>query len=84
MINFGELYYEMKQEEKYLKEQGFNDEQVMVIGKLTANKKYLERQLTKKDKQIDLMIEDMINQKCYFSNKTLLKQYYEKEASKDV
>lgn len=33
--------------------------------------------LEKKDKIIELILEDMLKGKCYFSSKTLLKNYYE-------
>ena len=35
-----------------------------------------------KDKIIDLMAEDMIKGKCYFSSKTLLKKHYESKVEK--
>ena len=33
----------------------------------------------KKDEIIDLMAEDMLKEKCYFSNRTLLKKHYERK-----
>lgn len=37
----------------------------------------LERKEAKQDKIIDLILEDMLKGKCYFSSKTLLKKHYE-------
>ena len=42
----------------------------------------LERKEAKQDKIIDLMAEDMIKGKCYFSSKTLLKKHYESKVEK--
>lgn len=44
-----------------------------------ANQKvvYLKKELKHKDKIIDLILEDMLKGECYFSSKTLLKNYYE-------
>ena len=36
-------------------------------------------QIAKKDKIIDLMTNDMLKGKCYFSNKTLFKNYYKRK-----
>lgn len=43
-IKFKEIYDEMKKQYDYLEKEGFNDEQILIIEKLIANKEYLAKQ----------------------------------------
>ena len=38
-----------------------------------------DKEIEKKDKIIDLITEDMLKGKCYFSNRTLIKNYYKRK-----
>jgi len=66
-IKFKEIYDEIKKQNEYLEKQGFNDEQIKVIGDLVANKEYLlskyKDRLEKDKKDISHLI-DIINHNC--------------------